>query len=337
VCEAPLQMKSNCGCLLIDDFGRQRIAPADLLNRWIVPLESRHDYLTLPTGRKIQVPFEQIVIFSTNLEPEDLVDEASCAAFLTRFMRPTRRRRVSSPVRMYCEKLGCEYRKDWSIICWTPTTALAGGPSVAAIREISWPRCATTAATTDCLWSCFRNISTWSSAAISPWSSRQKIRRCAFPEPETMSTSALPSNSFDRNEPIPGYRIEKLIGRGGCGEVWRAIAPGGIAKAIKIVYGDADATHAETEMRALSRIKDVRQSAAAIDRTHRSDLRKPGHCHRAGQTAVYWIISRGYDRPNRSECRSTNCSPTSQMPLKRSIFYTRAIIATSRRENPKTS
>jgi len=76
VCEAPLQMKSNCGCLLIDDFGRQRIAPEELLNRWIVPLENRVDYLTLPTGKKIQIPFEQLIIFSTNIDPDDLVDEA---------------------------------------------------------------------------------------------------------------------------------------------------------------------------------------------------------------------------------------------------------------------
>ncbi|MEQ1827896.1 MAG: ATP-binding protein [Pirellula sp.] len=75
-CEAPLQMKSNCGCLLIDDFGRQRVAPAELLNRWIIPLESRHDFLNLPTGKKITVPFEQIILFSTNLQPEALVDEA---------------------------------------------------------------------------------------------------------------------------------------------------------------------------------------------------------------------------------------------------------------------
>lgn len=74
VSEAPLQLKSNCGCLLIDDFGRQRIEPADLLNRWIVPLEARHDFLTLSTGKKFQVPFEQLIIFSTNLEPSDLVD-----------------------------------------------------------------------------------------------------------------------------------------------------------------------------------------------------------------------------------------------------------------------
>lgn len=76
ICEAPLQMKSNCGCLLIDDFGRQRVAPEELLNRWIVPLENRIDYLTLPTGKKIQIPFEQLIIFSTNLDPDSLVDEA---------------------------------------------------------------------------------------------------------------------------------------------------------------------------------------------------------------------------------------------------------------------
>jgi predicted ATPase with chaperone activity len=76
ISEAPLQMKSNCGCLLIDDFGRQRIAPAELLNRWIVPLENRCDFLTLSTGKKIHVPFEQLIIFSTNLEPAELVDEA---------------------------------------------------------------------------------------------------------------------------------------------------------------------------------------------------------------------------------------------------------------------
>jgi predicted ATPase with chaperone activity len=76
VSEASIQLKSNCGCLLIDDFGRQRIDPTDLLNRWIVPLEMRHDFLTLSTGKKIQVPFEQLIIFSTNLEPSDLADEA---------------------------------------------------------------------------------------------------------------------------------------------------------------------------------------------------------------------------------------------------------------------
>jgi predicted ATPase with chaperone activity len=76
VSEASLQLKSNCGCLLIDDFGRQRISPTDLLNRWIIPLENRYDFLMLATGKKIQVPFEQLIIFSTNLQPTDLADEA---------------------------------------------------------------------------------------------------------------------------------------------------------------------------------------------------------------------------------------------------------------------
>ena len=76
VSEAPIQLKSNCGCLLIDDFGRQKVDPTELLNRWIVPLENRIDYLTLATGKKIQVPFEQLIIFSTNLEPSQLVDDA---------------------------------------------------------------------------------------------------------------------------------------------------------------------------------------------------------------------------------------------------------------------
>ena len=74
--EAPFQMKANCGIFLIDDFGRQQCRPQDLLNRWIVPLESRVDFLTLHTGQKINVPFNELIIFSTNLEPKDLVDEA---------------------------------------------------------------------------------------------------------------------------------------------------------------------------------------------------------------------------------------------------------------------
>ncbi len=74
--EAPFQMKSNGGTLVIDDFGRQRVAPQDLLNRWIVPLERRMDYLALHTGKKIEVPFEQLVLFSTNLDEKDLADEA---------------------------------------------------------------------------------------------------------------------------------------------------------------------------------------------------------------------------------------------------------------------
>ncbi len=76
ISEAPLQLKSNCGTLVIDDFGRQRMRVDELLNRWIVPLEKRYDYLNMASGKKIQVPFDQLVVFSTNLEPKDLVDDA---------------------------------------------------------------------------------------------------------------------------------------------------------------------------------------------------------------------------------------------------------------------
>lgn len=73
---APLQMKANNGLLVIDDLGRQQINPQELLNRWIVPLEERKDLLTLNTGAKLEIPFDQLIIFATNLEPEQLVDHA---------------------------------------------------------------------------------------------------------------------------------------------------------------------------------------------------------------------------------------------------------------------
>ena len=113
VSEASLQMKSNCGCLLVDDFGRQRIEPTELLNRWIVPLESRIDFQTLASGKKIQVPFEQLIIFSTNLEPRDLVDEA----FLRRIPYKIE---IADPnpaefkylFEIYCKRMECEFRSD---------------------------------------------------------------------------------------------------------------------------------------------------------------------------------------------------------------------------------
>ena len=76
IIEAPIHVKSNCGCLVVDDFGRQQISSRELLNRWIVPMESGNDYINLPSGRQISLPFEQLLIFSTNLEPTDLCDEA---------------------------------------------------------------------------------------------------------------------------------------------------------------------------------------------------------------------------------------------------------------------
>jgi predicted ATPase with chaperone activity len=111
--EAPLQMKSNGGCLLVDDFGRQRVEPQELLNRWIIPLENRIDYLTLSTGKKIQIPFEQLLIFSTNLDPAVLADEA----FLRRIPYKIE---IGDPTpeefhelfARSCEKFECEYRPE---------------------------------------------------------------------------------------------------------------------------------------------------------------------------------------------------------------------------------
>jgi len=74
--QAPVQMVANGGVLVIDDFGRQQCTPAELLNRWITPLESRVDYLTLQTGQKLPMPFVVLVVFATNIKPSELVDEA---------------------------------------------------------------------------------------------------------------------------------------------------------------------------------------------------------------------------------------------------------------------
>ena len=101
--EAPLQMKSNGGIFMIDDFGRQQVRPMDLLNRWIVPLEKKYDYLTTTTGTKIEVPFDEILIFSTNLDPNQLADEA----FL-------RRIKFKIEIRDPTEE---QYRKIWELVC----------------------------------------------------------------------------------------------------------------------------------------------------------------------------------------------------------------------------
>ncbi len=103
---APLHIKANSGVFLIDDFGRQIVSPRDLLNRWILPLEEHVDYLTSATGRKLAVPFEQLIVFSTNLDPRELVDEA--------FMRRIRHKiRIGPPTReIYSEifQLCCRQR-----------------------------------------------------------------------------------------------------------------------------------------------------------------------------------------------------------------------------------
>src|SRR5262249_9083235 len=84
--EAPVQMKATGGGFVIDDFGRQLVRPQDLLNRWIIPLEKRVDYLTLHTGKKFSVPFDELIIFSTNLSPQDLPDTAFLRRLYYKFL-----------------------------------------------------------------------------------------------------------------------------------------------------------------------------------------------------------------------------------------------------------
>jgi hypothetical protein len=115
---APLQMKANNGILLIDDFGRQLMSPRDLLNRWIVPLDRRVDFLSLGGGAKFAVPFECMVVFSTNLEPHELADEA----FLRRipnkiFVRPVDTATFDAIFRMTADAFGLGYGPDSAAIC----------------------------------------------------------------------------------------------------------------------------------------------------------------------------------------------------------------------------
>jgi len=94
---APAQMKANNGVLIIDDFGRQRLRPEELLNRWVVPLDRRIDFLTLAGGKKIEVPFEMLIVFASNMDPKDLVDPA----FLRRIQTKIKIGEVSDP--QFCE------------------------------------------------------------------------------------------------------------------------------------------------------------------------------------------------------------------------------------------
>lgn len=108
--QAPFQVKANGGVLIIDDFGRQRVPPRDLLNRWIVPLEKRVDFLTLHTGAKFPIPFDVLLVIATNIDPKQLVEEA----FLRRIHYKIR---VESPTveqyekifQRYCEDKGIQY------------------------------------------------------------------------------------------------------------------------------------------------------------------------------------------------------------------------------------
>jgi predicted ATPase with chaperone activity len=102
--QAPIHFKANGGVFLIDDFGRQIVSPKELLNRWILPLEDRHDFLTVANGKKFQVPFEQLIIFSTNLDPRDLVDDA--------FLRRIRHKvQILAPARDVYERIFNNYAR----------------------------------------------------------------------------------------------------------------------------------------------------------------------------------------------------------------------------------
>ena len=111
--EAPLQIKANNGLFIVDDFGRQRIAPQELLNRWIIPMENQRDFLCLHTGHKFAIPFDQLLIFSTNLEPETLVD----AAFLRRLRHKIKldhinREQFLTIFRIVCRNYQVEYQDE---------------------------------------------------------------------------------------------------------------------------------------------------------------------------------------------------------------------------------
>lgn len=120
--EAPLQMKANGGIFMIDDFGRQQMRALDLLNRWIVPLEKRFDYLTTHTGRKLEIPFELLLIFSTNLDPAQLADDAFFRRikFKIEITDPDQKH-WESVWRLVCKGKGVEYDQagiDYMIRRW---------------------------------------------------------------------------------------------------------------------------------------------------------------------------------------------------------------------------
>lgn len=141
---APVQMKANNGLLIIDDFGRQRARPEELLNRWVVPLDRGVDFLTIAGGRKLDVPFDTMVVFATNLEPATLVDEA----FLRRIQSKIRLDAVSRVEfheisRRVCDELHLEYRAEPFDRLLDTITGELGQPLRACyprdiIQQVSW-------------------------------------------------------------------------------------------------------------------------------------------------------------------------------------------------------
>ncbi len=124
--EAPPHVKSNNGIFILDDFGRQLVRPRDLLNRWIVPLENRVDFLTLHTGNKIELPFDQLVIFSTNINPKDLLDEA--------FMRRLRHKVYIGPLTLP------EFKEAFEMACVSKEVPFDTEVFDKVIKDIYEPR-----------------------------------------------------------------------------------------------------------------------------------------------------------------------------------------------------
>lgn len=111
--EAPLQLKANNGTFIVDDFGRQQIPPQELLNRWIFPLENHQDFLRLHTGQKFTIPFDQFIVFATNLEPGTLVDDAFLRRIRSKVkVSPVTREQYGEIFRMVCRQYGVEFDRE---------------------------------------------------------------------------------------------------------------------------------------------------------------------------------------------------------------------------------
>lgn len=156
--EAPLHMKATNGVLLIDDFGRQRVEPKDLLNRWIVPLEKRVDYLTLHTGKTFQIPFDELLVFSTNLNPESLMDDAFLRRIPYKIEIDNPSQRMYEDIfRLVCRNFKLALPDDLIPFIHDVYYSRNGKPLASHHPNSSASGCRTSAATWVCPWSSRRN------------------------------------------------------------------------------------------------------------------------------------------------------------------------------------
>ena len=328
VSEAPLQMKSNCGCLLIDDFGRQRIEPAQLLNRWIVPLEKRHDFLTLPTGKKIQVPFEQLIIFSTNLEPRDLVDEA----FLRRIPYKIE---IGDPSEEEFHQLFQLYSRDVRL-----RVSPRGGrrPAASGTIRAANRRCAAASRATCCCRSAAiattRGLPMEMRTGVFRPGRKDVFRHGAGRERLAARTGSCMHESahrplhraiqhdsdhdecrcpttFSPTEPIPGYRDARAARRR---RLWRSLEgrtrPAEWPRRSRSSTAAATTSGPARELSALNRIKEVRHPFLLS--LERIELRRrpPDHRHRAGHVEPEAGVRQASRRPGRPAFPAANCWPT---------------------------